>query len=55
MDSNGESETMDLSFVTDLLVKEVQIPPLQQIPPDTYKTIAKFIRIESLRSYESIE
>ena len=55
MDSNRESETMDLSFVTDLLVKEVQIPPLQQIPPDTYKTIAKFIRIESLRSYESIE
>jgi len=55
MDSNRESETMDLSFVTDLLVKEVQIPPLQLIPPDTYKTIAKFIRIESLRSYESIE
>ncbi|MGB8153531.1 MAG: hypothetical protein WCF97_06400 [Nitrososphaeraceae archaeon] len=55
MDSNRESETMDLSFVTDLLVKEVQIPLLQQMPPDTYKTIAKFIRIESLRSYESIE
>jgi DNA replication factor GINS len=55
MDSNGESKTMDLSYVTDLLLKEVQIPPLQQIPPDTYKTIAKFIRIESLRSYESIE
>jgi DNA replication factor GINS len=55
MDRNGESETMDLSFVTDLLLKEVQIPTLQQLPPDTYKTIAKFIRIESLRSYESIE
>jgi hypothetical protein len=27
MDINRESETMDLSFVTDLLVKEVQIPP----------------------------
>ena len=51
----GESATMDLSFVTELLLKEVQIPPLQQIPPDTYKTIARFIRIESLRSYESIE
>ena len=54
-DSIGESATMDLSFVTELLLKEVQIPPLQQIPPDTYKTIARFIRIESLRSYESIE
>ena len=49
----GESGMMDLSFVTELLLKEVQIPPLQQIPPDTYKTIARFIRIESLRSYES--
>ena len=55
IDSNGESETIDLSFVTDLLLKEVQIPPLQQISPDTYKKIAKFIRTESLRSYESIE
>ena len=54
-DSIGESGTMDLSFVTELLLKEVQIPPLQQIPPDTYKTIARFIRIESLRSYESLE
>ena len=32
MDSNGESETMDLSFVTDLLLKEVQIPPLSRYP-----------------------
>jgi len=55
IDSNGESERIDLSFVTNLLLKEVQIPPLQQIPPDTYKKIAKFIRTESLRSYESIE
>ena len=54
-DSIGESGAMDLSFVTELLLKEVQIPPLQQIPPDTYKTIARFIRIESLRSYESLE
>ena len=55
IDSDGESERIDLSFVTNLLLKEVQIPPLQQIPPDTYKKIAKFIRTESLRSYESIE
>ena len=55
IDNNGESERIDLSFVTNLLLKEVQIPPLQQIPPDTYKKIAKFIRTESLRSYESIE
>ena len=55
IDSNGESERIDLSFVTNLLLKEVQIPPLQQIPPDTYKKIARFIRTESLRSYESIE
>jgi DNA replication factor GINS len=55
IDSNGESGRIDLSYVTNLLLKEVQIPPLQQIPPDTYKKIAKFIRTESLRSYESIE
>jgi len=55
IDSDGESERIDLSFVTNLLLKEVQIPPLQQIPPDTYKKIARFIRTESLRSYESIE
>ena len=55
IDNNGESERIDLSFVTNLLLKEVQIPPLQQIPPDTYKKIARFIRTESLRSYESIE
>ena len=40
MDSNRESETMDLSFVTDLLVKEVQIPPLRQIPPSPLTPIA---------------
>ena len=55
IDSNAESGRIDLSYVTNLLLKEVQIPPLQQIPPDTYKKIAKFIRTESLRSYESIE
>ncbi len=55
IDKNEGSETIDLSFVTDLLLKEVQIPTLQQLSPDTYKTIAKFIRIQSLQSYESIE
>jgi DNA replication factor GINS len=49
------SEMVDLSFISDLLLKEVEIPILQDLPPDTYKIIAKFIRNLTLQSYENIE
>ena len=46
---------IDLNFISNLLLKEVQIPTLQYLSPDAFKMIARFIRNLSLQNYENIE
>ena len=53
--TNEDSEVKDLNFISGLLLKEVQIPTLQYLSPDTFQTIARFIRNLSLQKYEDIE
>jgi DNA replication factor GINS len=53
--TDESSEIVDLNFISDLLIKEIQIPILQFLPPDTYKVIAKFIRKLMLHCNENLE
>lgn len=53
--TNEDSEIIDLNFISGLLLKEVQIPTLQYLSPDTFQMIARFIRNLSLQKYEDIE
>lgn len=53
--TNEDSEIIGLNFISDLLLKEVQIPTLQYLSPDTFQMIARFIRNLSLQKYEDIE
>lgn len=53
--TNEDSEIMGLNFISGLLLKEVQIPTLQYLSPDTFQMIARFIRNLSLQKYEDIE
>jgi DNA replication factor GINS len=52
---NEDSGIMGLNFISGLLLKEVQIPTLQYLSPDTFQMIARFIRNLSLQTYEDIE
>jgi len=52
---NEDSGIMGLNFISGLLLKEVQIPTLQYLSPDTFQMIARFIRNLSLQKYEDIE
>jgi DNA replication factor GINS len=49
------SDLVDLNFISDLLVKEIQIPILQFLPPDTYKSIAMLIRKLVLQTNDNLE
>lgn len=53
--TNEDSEIIGLNFISGLLLKEVQIPTLQYLSPDTFQMIARFIRNLSLQKYEDIE
>jgi DNA replication factor GINS len=53
--TNEDSGIMGLNFISGLLLKEVQIPTLQYLSPDTFQMIARFIRNLSLQKYEDIE
>jgi DNA replication factor GINS len=53
--TDESSEIVDLNFISDLLIKEIQIPILQFLPPDTYKIFAKFIRKLMLQCNENLE
>jgi DNA replication factor GINS len=53
--TNEDSGIMGLNFISGLLLKEVQIPTLQYLSPDTFQMIARFIRNLSLQTYEDIE
>ena len=53
--TNEDSGIMGLNFISSLLLKEVQIPTLQYLSPDTFQMIARFIRNLSLQKYEDIE
>jgi DNA replication factor GINS len=53
--TNDDSGIMGLNFISGLLLKEVQIPTLQYLSPDTFQMIARFIRNLSLQKYEDIE
>ena len=53
--TDESSEIVDLNFISNLLIKEIQIPILQFLPPDTYKIIAKFIRKLMLQCNENLE
>lgn len=53
--TDERSDLVDLYFVSDLLVKEIQIPILQFLPPDTYKNIAMFIRKLVLQTNDNLE
>jgi DNA replication factor GINS len=50
-----ESDLVDLNFISDLLLKEIQIPILQFLPPDTYKSIAMLIRKLVLQTNDNLE
>lgn len=52
---NEDAEMIELGLISNLLLKEVQIPTLQSLSPDTYRVIAKFIRKMSLQNYDNIE
>jgi len=54
-DIDEHPEMIDLNFISNLLLKEVQIPTLQYLSPDAFKMIARFIRNLSLQNYENIE
>jgi DNA replication factor GINS len=53
--TNEDSEIMGLNFISGLLLKEVQIPTLQYLSPDTFQMIARFIRNLSFQKYEDID
>ncbi|HEY7108803.1 MAG TPA: hypothetical protein VH415_05200 [Nitrososphaeraceae archaeon] len=53
--TDEESDLVDLNFISDLLVKEIQIPILQFLPPDTYKSIAMLIRKLVLQTNDNLE
>jgi DNA replication factor GINS len=53
--TNEDSGIIGLNFISGLLLKEVQIPTLQYLSPDTFQMIARFIRNLSLQKYEDIE
>ena len=53
--TNEDSGIMGLNFISGLLLKEVQLPTLQYLSPDTFQMIARFIRNLSLQKYEDIE
>jgi DNA replication factor GINS len=53
--THEDSDIVDLNFISDLIVKEIQIPVLQFLPPDTYKSIALFIRKLMLQTNDNLE
>lgn len=52
---NNNNNTESITNTYNLLLKEVQIPTLQSIPPDTYQKIATILANLKAQGYEGIE
>jgi DNA replication factor GINS len=50
-----EDDSIDLKFISDLLIKEIQSPILQSLPSNLYKRIAKKLEYLSSQNYDDIE
>ena len=50
-----EEDSIDLKFISDLLIKEIQSSILQPLPSNLYKKIAKKLEYLSSQNYDDIE